>query len=182
MKQLLCVLSVLMLALPGAAYQTGPQNRTNFGGAQAAQAGQGQYRSFSNYNHRSWGQGVQTHGVQTQVAGSSATDFEKKKPVGKAQASAPKPAKPVQPAVPTAQPGASGQPAQPQGADPAALMQQVQTMMSTMGGQTAQPGAQAGQPGAQGQPGAALPDISALMGGAMPAVPAANPTATPVKK
>ncbi len=172
MKMLLCVLTFLV-ALPCAAYQAGPQNRTNFGGAQATQAGQGQFRSFSNYNNRSWGQGV-----QTQVAGSSAVDFEKdtpKKPVGKAQAPAPKAAPAAKPVVP-AQPTAPAAAQMPANVDPAAMLQQVQGMMNAMSGMTG--GAQAGQPGAQGQAGqmpAGMPDISALMGGAMPAVPAATP-------
>ena len=178
MKTVLVVFSFLGVALTAAAYQAGPQNRTNFGGAQATQAGQGQYRSFSNYNNRSWGQGVQTQTVQTQVAGSSAVDFEKdtpQKPVGKAQAPAPKAAPAVKPVVP-AQPTAPAAAQMPANADPAAMLQQVQGMMNAMSGMTG--GAQAGQPGAQGQAGqmpAGMPDISALMGGAMPAVPAATP-------
>ena len=181
MKNLLFVFAVLVVALPVAAYQAGQQNRTNFGAGQQAAAGQQQqFRSFSNYNNRSWGQGVQTQGVQTQVAGSSVTDFGKnaaQKTVGKKQAVAPKPAAGQKPAT---QPAAG----QATNADPAAMMQQVQGMMSAMGNMagTAQPGA-AGQAGQMPAMPAGMPDMSALMGGAMPAVnPTANPAGAPAKK
>ena len=84
MKNLLFLLAFL-IAVPACAYQAGQQNRTNFGASQQ-QAGQ-QYRSFSNYNNRSWGQGVQTQGVQTEVAGKSAKEL--KPTVGKQQAATP---------------------------------------------------------------------------------------------
>ena len=181
MKTLLCVLTFL-IALPVAAYQAGPQNRTNFGAGQG-QPGQQNYRSFSNYNNRSWGQGVQTRGVQTEVAGSSVTDFEKETPkkfVGKAPAAAPKQGRQSQPAAtPVAPAQASTAPAaMPANVDPAAMMQQVQGMMNAMGNMTG--GAPAGKAGqapqqaGQGMP-AGMPDLSALMGGAMPAAPAATP-------
>ncbi len=173
MKNFICLLTFL-LAVPACAYQAGQQNRTNFGGGQA-QPAQGQYRSFSNYNNRSWGQGVQTRPVQTEVAGTSAVDFEKNAPqkaVGKTQAGgAPKQARTAQPAAAPAAAQASSAPAaMPANVDPAAMMQQVQGMMSAMTGGAP---AQAGQT-APAMP-AGMPDISALMGGAMPAAPAATP-------
>ena len=176
MKTVLVALTFLGAALTAAAYQAGPQNRTNFGASQQqpALAGQQNYRSFSNYN-RNWGQGVQTQRVQTEVAGKSATDFEnKKKTVGKTQAVAPKAAKPAPQAVPT-QPS-SAPAGMPANMDPSAMMQQVQSMMNAMGNMG---GTQPGQPGASGQvpagQNAEVPDISALMGGAMPTAPAAAP-------
>lgn len=181
MKTVLVVLTFLGAALTAAAYQAGPQNRTNFGANQATQAGQQNYRSFSNYN-RNWSQGVQTQRVQTETAGKSAVDFEKKaqQSVGKTQAVAPKAAKPAPQAVPTQPSSATA--AMPANADPAAMMQQVQGMMNAMGGAQAVPGApgqaQAGQ-NAAAMP-AGMPDLSALMGGAMP-TPLA-PAATPAKK
>ena len=181
MKTVLVALTFLGAALTAAAYQAGPQNRTNFGASQQqpAQAGRQNYRSFSNYN-RNWGQGVQTQRVQTEVAGKSATDFEnKQKTVGKTQAVAPKAAKSAPQAVPT--PPSSAPAAMPANMDPSAMMQQVQGMMNAMGNMG---GAQPTQPGAAGQAqtsqNAAVPDISALMGGALP-TPLA-PAAAPAKK
>lgn len=183
MKTILVALIFLGGVLSAAAYQAGPQNRTNFGSNQSAQAGQQNYRSFSTYKQRNWSQGVQTQRVQTETAGKSAVDFEKKaqKPVGKTQAVAPKEVKPASQTVPT-QPSSTTA-AMPANADPAAMMQQVQNMMSAMGNMG---GAQPGQPGAAGQAQAGqnaaampagMPDISALMGGALPTpmAPAANP-------
>lgn len=169
MKYVACLLWLCVALVPARAYQAGAANRTNFGSAQKAQPQQ-QFRSFSNYNNRNWGQGVQTQTVQTEVAGTSAVDFDKNTPkelVSKTQAAAAKPAAP-QATAPTAtapQPAANV----PANVDPAAMMQQVQGMMSAMGNMTggnAQPNAKAA---------AAMPDISALMGGAMPAAPAKAP-------
>ena len=180
MKNILLVFSFLGIALTADAYQAGSQNRTNFGSNQSAQTGQQNYRSFSSYKQRNWSQGVQTQRVQTETAGKSAVDFEKKaqKPVGKTQAVAPKEAKPAAQAVPT-QPSSAAV-AMPANADPAAMMQQVQSMMNAMGNMGgAQPGqAQAGQ-NAAAMP-AGMPDISALMGGSLPKPLA--PAATPAKK
>ncbi len=181
MKTVLVVFTLLGAALSAAAYQAGPQNRSNFGSNQAAQAGQQNYRSFSTYKQRNWSQGVQTQRVQTETAGKSATDFEKKaqKPVGKTQAVAPKAVKPAPQAVATKPSSTTAN--MPANADPAAMMQQVQNMMSAMGNMS---GAQPSQPGVSGQAQvgqnaaampAGTPDLSALMGGAMPAAPAATP-------
>lgn len=179
MKNLLFLLTFL-IAFPACAYQAGQQNRTNFGTAQE-QPVQQQYRSFSNYNNRSWGQGVQTQTVQTQTAGSSAVDFEKNTPqktVGKSQAAAAKQVRQTQQAapVPAAAQASTAAAAMPANMDPAAMMQQVQGMMNAMGNMAggAQPGQQAGQNAAAAMP-AGMPDISALMGGAMPAASAATP-------
>ena len=179
MKYFYGLLLVCVALLPAHAYQAGAANRTHFGSAQQAQPQQ-QFRSFSNYNNRNWGQGVQTQTVQTEVAGTSAVDFDKNTPkqlVAKTQAATAKPSKAPQPAT---APAATPQPAAnaPANVDPAAMMQQVQGMMSAMGnmaGSNTQPGA---QPNTQAA--AAMPDISALMGGAMPAMPTAP--ATPAKK
>ena len=175
MKNFLFLLTFLIAALPLCAYQTGPQNRTHFGAGQP-QTAQPQYRSFSNYNNRSWGQGVQTQTVQTEVAGSSAKEL--KPTVGKQTAPGPaaKPAKPA--AVPAPAQASTTPAAMPANVDPAAMMQQVQGMMNAMGNMT---GAQPGQQAVSGQNAAAMPatmpDISALMGGNIPTVPA-----TPAKK
>ncbi|MBQ8032542.1 MAG: hypothetical protein IJ266_01085, partial [Elusimicrobiaceae bacterium] len=67
MKYFYGLLLVCVALLPAHAYQAGAANRTNFGSAQQAQPQQ-QFRSFSNYNNRNWGQGVQTQTVQTEVA------------------------------------------------------------------------------------------------------------------
>lgn len=176
MKYFYGLLLVCVSLLPAHAYQAGAANRTNFGSAQQAQPQQ-QFRAFSNYNNRNWGQGVQTQTVQTEVAGTSAVDFDKKTPqqlVAKTQAATAKPAKAPQPAT---TPAATPQPAAnvPANVDPAAMMQQVQGMMSAMGnmaGSNAQPGAQPNTQAAAAMP-AGMPDISALMGGAMPTAPAA---------
>ena len=174
------LLAFLVAAVPLAAYQTGPANRTNFRGGEQAQPAT--YRSFSNYNNRTWGQGVQTSGVQTQgvsttVVG-SAQEFESTKPkpqTGKQSTAAPAPAvKPTasantqtsaaqQPAAPNAAPAAGQVPA-----EASAMLQQVQGMMSAIQG--------AGQAGQAGAAPAGMPDMSALMGamggGAAPAAPA----------
>ncbi len=178
-------LGLLLVAVCAAAYQAGPANRANFDAAKPTeQAGvqpSNQHRAFSNYNNRNWSKGVQTQAVQTEVAGTSAVDFDKNTPqklVGKVQSAQPaaKPAK-QQPAqtptagqAPTATPQAAGVPAN---VDPAAMMQQVQGMVNAMG--------------SNGQAPAGMPDISALMGGAMPSMPtvpaaAGQTPATPVKK
>lgn len=163
-------LLVFLMAVPASAYQAGQANRTNFGAGQQ-QPAQQQYRSFSNYNNRNWGQGVQTQGVQTEIAGKSAKEL--KPTVGKQQAApaAAKPAKPA-PVQPSTAPAAM-----PANMDPSAMMQQVQGMVNAMGNMA---GAPQGQQPASGQAAAmpaGMPDISALMGGAMPAAPA-----TPAKK
>ena len=174
MKYVACLLWLCVALVPARAYQAGAANRTNFGSAPKEQPQQN-FRAFSNYNNRNWGQGVQTQTVQTEVAGTSAVDFDKNTPkelVSKTQAAAAKPAKAPQATAPTAtapQPAANV----PANVDPAAMMQQVQGMMSAMGNMTggnAQSNAQA----AAAMP-AGMPDISALMGGAMPAAPAKAP-------
>ena len=179
-------LAVLLIAFEAGAYQAGTANRTNFGPGQA-QSGQ-QYRSFSNYNNRSWGQGVQTRGVQTQVAGTEVADFEAPaKPKATPAANAvkkqvgeePKAHKPTAAAANQAQ--AATAPAAQQNAMPpeaAAMMQQVQGLMNSMGGAMAQPQGQTPAQAGQSAQAAAMPDISALMGGMMPA----QPQATPAKK
>ncbi len=170
------VVSMIFCSVAAFAYQTGPANRTNFGPGQ--QQGQQQYRSFSNYNNRSWGQGVQTRGVQTHVAGTEVTDFEspakpKKAPtVGKTAVAAPAAQKNTTPAAAAPAPTQPSTAPAAMPAEAAAMMQQVQGMMNMMGGQ--------GQ-GKPGQPAAVptgMPDMSALMGGMMPG---AQPQA-PAKK
>ena len=175
-------LGLLLVAVCAEAYQVGPQNRANFDTAkpteQAHAQPSNQHRAFSNYNNRNWSKGVQTQAVQTEVAGTSAVDFDKNTPqklVGKVQSAQPaaKPAKPQSAQAPSAgqQPAATPQAAagMPANVDPAAMMQQVQGMVNAMG--------------SNGQAPAGMPDISALMGGAMPTVPAAGQTpATPAKK
>lgn len=156
-------LFAICLALPLAAYQTGPSGRANFGPAQQS----------TNAANR-WSQGVQTKPVQTSLAGSSATEF-KAPVVGKRAVQAPKPAnkpatKPTQPSSTTV--------AMPANADPAAMMQQVQGMMQNM--QAITGGTPGAQPPVTGQQGATtnipgMPDMSALMGGALPAAPAVAP-------
>ena len=173
MKNFLFLLAFLIV-LPAGAYQAGQSNRTNFGAGQQ-QPAQPQYRSFSNYNNRSWGQRVQTQTVQTEVAGTSAVDFDKNTPkqlVSKTQAAAPKQVRQTQqqPAPAPVQ-ASSAAAAMPADVNPAAMMQQVQGMMNSMSNMPgAKPGQQAGQ--APAMP-AGMPDISALMGGAVPATPAA---------
>lgn len=173
-------LLLIFVAVSVHAYQAGQVNRTNFTGNQQPQNAQSNnFRAFSNYNKRNWSRGVQTQTVQTEVAGTSSVDFDKNTPqklVAKTQAASssanPKPAKPQAPAA--AQP--QQKPNTPANMDPAAMMQQVQGMMNAMGGSGAKPGqSSAGQNNASSP--AAMPDISALMGGAMPVAPA-----TPAKK
>lgn len=163
-------LLTFLIAVPACAYQAGQQNRTNFGSSQQEQPNQ-QYRSFSNYNNRNWGQGVQTQGVQTEVAGKSAKEL--KPTVGKQQAAPATVAKPVKPATPTPAQASSAPVAMPANMDPAAMMQQVQGMMNAMGNMSGG----AVQPGKAGQNATApvMPDMSALMGGAMPTAPATAP-------
>ena len=177
MKNIYWVVTCL-IALPLAAYQTGPSNRANFEAAAQTQPAaepvpQEGYRSFSNYNNR-FGQGVKTSGVQTSVAGSSVTDLAAQRPkVGKKAAAALAPAKGGKPAAGTA-PSAPAAAAMPAGGDPAAMLQQVQGMMQNM--QAMQGAAAAGQaPAAM----PAMPDMSALMNSV--ANPAGTST-TPAKK
>ncbi|MBR2081410.1 MAG: hypothetical protein IJ876_00095 [Elusimicrobiaceae bacterium] len=177
MKNFIYLSVLFVVAMPVAAYQVGTANRTNFGSGQVpGQAAQQNYRSFSNYNNRSWGQGVQTQTVQTEVAGTSAVDFDKNTPkqlVSKTQAATPKAANTAQPTAAPAPVQASTAPAaMPANVDPAAMMQQVQGMMSAMGNMTGG-AAQQGQSGQAVAMPAGMPDISALMGGAMPTAPAA---------
>lgn len=174
-------LGLLLAAVCAAAYQAGPQNRANFDAAkpteQAHAQPSNQHRAFSNYNNRNWSKGVQTQAVQTEVAGTSAVDFDKNTPqklVGKVQSAAQPAAKPTKP-QPAQAPSAGQAPATPQAAgvpanvDPAAMMQQVQGMVNAMG--------------SNGQAAAGMPDISALMGGAMPTAPAAGQApVSPAKK
>ncbi len=170
-------LLVFLMAVPASAYQAGQANRTNFGAGQQ-QPAQQQYRSFSNYNNRNWGQGVQTQGVQTEIAGKSVKEL--KPTVGKQQAVAVPAAKPAKPAaVPTPTQASTVPAGMPANVDPAAMMQQVQGMMNAMGNMSGG-AAQQGKAGQNVATPTAMPDISALMGGAMPAVPAN--TATPAKK
>ncbi len=189
MKKILLLGTLFCTAFCAEAYQTGPANRANFGDStqQPAQSvPQNGYRSFSNYNNRNWGQGVQTQTVETSLAGSSAKEFEapaKKAPAGKQAA------QPAQAAKPMAKP-AQAQPSTPAASaptgDPVAILQQVQGMMQNMqsmtGGTpaTGQPAAGQASSASTGTP-AGMPDISALMGGMMPAAPSAAP-ATPAKK
>ena len=192
MKNYLTVSGFLLLSVSALAYQAGASNRTNFGPGPQQPAAQQQYRSFSNYNTRTWGQGVQTRGVQTNVAGTETTDFEaedkpkasKARPANKKQAVAPE-EKPAAAAAPTAQAPDSTQPstasaqAPAMPAEAAAMMQQVQGLMGAMGGAMAQPQGQtpAANKGGNQAP-AGMPDISALMGGMMPQ----QPQPAPVKK
>lgn len=192
MKKISLLSVLFFMALGAAAYEVGPANRANFGAAQQSsqQAQQNGYRSFSNYNNRTWGQGVQTQTVQTSVAGSTVKEFEaptKSAPVGK------KSAQPAQAAKPTAKPAAAQSAASTTTAtapasDPAAMLQQVQGMMQNMQSLTGGTSQGAQQPSATGQMGtpstgmpAGMPDISALMGGMMPAAPAATPATSPKK-
>ena len=188
-------LIVLFAAIPLAAYEAGPSGRANFGSsAQQQPAAQG-YRSFTNSNNQ-WRQGVKTKPVQTSMAGSSATEFEavgKKAPISKkvvvvSTPGANKPAVSTQPS--------SGTAAAPADANPTAMLQQVQGMMQGMQGMqdmmqgmqqmqgmmqgmqsmmgntaTGQPAA--GQNAMPSIPG--MPDMSALMGGMMPAAPSTAP-------
>ncbi len=194
MKKIFLLGTLFCMALCAGAYQTGPANRANFGAAQqsAQSAQQNGYRSFSNYNNRTWGQGVQTQTVQTSVAGSTVKEFEaptKSAPVGKQSA------QPAQAAKPTAKPAAAQSAASTTTAtatapasDPAAMLQQVQGMMQNMQSLTGGTSQGAQQPSATGQMGtpstgmpAGMPDISALMGGMMPAAPSAAPATSPKK-
>lgn len=177
----------LSVALGAYAYQTGVPNRANFAsGQQPASQKNDNYRAFSNYNNRGWGQGVQTQPVRTEVAGTSAVDFDKNTPqklVSKTQATTPAASaasaatkSAVATAKPAAAPATAQQPTQEAAAaaaannvDPAAMMQQMQGMVSAMSSMT-------GAGGANGQAAATnMPDISALMGGSIPA-------AAPAKK
>lgn len=187
MKPVVFLVAFLMTAFPLAAYQVGKVNRTNFGQGPQQPATQQQYRAFSNYNNRSWGQGV-----QTQVAGSSVTEFEapakSAKPaqaVSKKQVAQAPEAKPGA-AVSPAQVPAPASPTQPSSApaaqtampaDAAAMIQQVQGLVGAMAPQAGQVPAAGGKPGNQAGA-AAMPDISALMGGMMPT----QPQPAPVKK
>lgn len=186
-------LIVLFAAMPLAAYQAGPAGRANFGSNASQQPAQNGYRTFTNYNNRNWNQGVQTRPVQTSVAGSSVKELEtlpKAAPVSKQAA-------PTKPSTGTPSSAIKVNPVQCEGgkckgditfsknSDPAAVMQQVQDMAQTMKALTGNASA-GGQPAANGQANAVptmpagMPDLSALMGGAMPTTPAS--TATPVKK
>ncbi len=155
---MILVLVGMLCGLPAGAYQAGQQNRTNFNNTQRQQGG---YRSFSNYNNRTWGQGVQTQGVQTQTVQTELATQKQSPAVGKKQVAA-TPDKPAaQPVAPTqASSGAASQtvvPAQAAGQPPAeaaAMMQQVQGMMNMVNSMTGQTGMPAG-----------MPDMSALMGG-----------------
>ena len=160
--------------LPLHAYKAGTANRTNFASGQQQPQAQNNYRAFSNYNNRNWSKGVQTQPVKTEVAGTSAVDFDEKTPqklVAKTQAAAT--AKPVTatPQKPTANAPTTGAPVStvPANADPAVMMQQVQGLMQAVGSMS----------GANVQPGqaAAVPDISALMGAG-----SSTPAAAPAKK
>jgi len=172
------------VAMPVAAYETGPVNRANFGSAQQPVVQQNGYRSFSNYNSRGWNQGVQTKPVQTSLAGSSVTEFDSasanRPAVGKQAAASPKQAKPATTVAATPTQPSSTTAAMPANMDPSAMMQQVQGMMQNMQAAT---GAMSGAaPSTGGQAGGmpaipGMPDMSALMGGAM-----ATPPATPAKK
>ena len=169
------MLVFLILVLPVSAYQAGQSNRTNFnvGPSAQPQAAQGQYRSFSNYNNnRGWGQGVQTQTVQTQVAGKEAKELQ---PVVGKQIAGGTTAKSAKPATAPAAPTSATGSAPTTNMDPAALMQQVQGMMNSMGGNMAGGAAPQGKAGQNVAMPAGMPDLSALMGGAMPAVPAATP-------
>ncbi len=186
-------LIVLFVAVPLAAYQAGPAGRANFGSNASQQPAQNGYRTFTNYNNRNWNQGVQTQPVQTSVAGSSVKELEalpKTAPAGKQAA-------PTKPSTGAASSAIKVNPVQCEGgkckgditfsknSDPAAVMQQVQDMAQTMKALTGQasqgaPSAPAGQANAVPTMPAGMPDLSALMGGAMPTTPA--PTSTPVKK
>lgn len=168
MKYIGIFMLVSCLSVSLHAYQTkGGGNRANFNGATQGQSVGQEPRAFSNYQNRGWGQGVQTQAVQTSVAGSSVADFEKK-PLGKTQvttqATAPKPvASTPQQATGVAVQSSTATAAQvPGAADAAAMMQQVQGMMNSMGGNL--------------PTGNGMPDLSALMGGA------AAPASAPAKK
>ena len=189
MKLLTFLAAFLMVTLPAAAYQVGQANRTNFGQGPQQPATQQQYRSFSNYNNRNWGKGV-----QTDVAGSSVAEFEapaaKPKPapaVSKKQAAQEPAAKPgaaapaqapatAQATAPAAQPANAPAQQATMPADAAAMIQQVQGLVGAMAPQTQAPAAGA-KPGNQAGA-SAMPDISALMGGMMPT----QPQPAPVKK
>lgn len=167
MKYIGIFMLVSCLSVSLHAYQTkGGGNRANFNGATQGQSVGQEPRAFSNYQNRGWGQGVQTQAVQTNVAGSSVADFEKK-PLGKTQAAAqvaPKPAAsaPQQTSGVAVQPSTATAAQVPGAADAAAMMQQVQGMMNSMGGNL--------------PTGNGMPDLSALMGGA------AAPASAPAKK
>ena len=190
MKNYLVISVFLLFSVPAVAYQAGASNRTNFGSGPQQPAKQQQYRSFSNYNTRTWGRGVQTEGVQTNVAGTEVANFEEsadtkapkapktaKKQVAAepaaekpAAAAAPTPVDPVAEKAPAANAQAAAMPA-----EAAAMLQQVQGLMGSM----AQPQGQApAGKGNQASPAGGMPDISALMGGMMPQ----QPQPAPVKK
>lgn len=185
-------LGMLWVCFPVAAYQVGPTSRANFGTESAPAEPQNTYRSFTNSNNRNWGQGVQTKPVQTSLAGSTATEFEapqlnEKKTSGKHAAKAVPPSNPAtmsaQPLMePVQQPpanAANGMPA----ADPTAMLQQVQGMMQGISGMVGE-NSNGQQPAAAGSQNAVpgMPNMSALMGGMMPTMPSAAPSATPTKK
>lgn len=192
MKNYLTVSGFLLLCVSALAYQAGASNRTNFGPGTQQPAAQQQYRSFSNYNTRTWGKGVQTRGVQTSVAGAEATDFEavekpktsNVRPAAKKQAVAPEEKPAAAAAAPAAQAPAATQPstapaqAMAMPAEAAAMMQQVQGLMGAMGGVVTQQQGQAPAGKGGNQTPAGMPDISALMGGMMPQ----QPKPAPVKK
>lgn len=177
-------LAVLFVAVPLVAYEVGPSNRANFGSAAQQQPMKG-YRTFTNSNNQ-WRQGVQTKPVQTSMAGSSVKELDaapaKQNPIGKQAA-------PTQSSTGTASSAIKVNPVQCEGgkcngaiqfsenSDPAAVMQQVQNMAQTMQALTGGvlQGAQQPAAGQTGGMPAGMPDISALMGGMMPAVPATAP-------
>lgn len=176
MKPFLCIAAVLMFALPLCAYQAGQANRANFGPGPQLPSQQRQFRAFSNYNNRSWGQGVQTNVAGTEVAEFKSPAKPSAQPAAKKAAAAEGAAKPAVPAATQPSSTTAAQAALP--AQAAAMMQQVQGMMNRMGGM---PGAAAGQANASAPTGqaapampAGMPDLSALMGGMMPG---AQPTA-----
>ena len=187
MKYFFYAIIFLTAVLPVFAYQVGPANRTQFGSNQQAQSAP-QYRSFTNYNNHSWGQGVQTRGVQTQVAGSSPTDLsnnqEKSKAIGK-QAVSPATTTTTSASSTSSVAGTTPGSVQceggkcrgslniPANTDPAVAAQQIQNMMQDMKALSGGAQAAAGQNAATMPAG--MPDLSALMGGATPA-------ATPAKK
>ena len=177
-------LVVLFVTIPAVAYKAGPSGRANFGAASQQQPAQG-YRAFTNSNNQ-WRQGVQTKPVQTSMAGSAATEFAPadKKSVGKQTVATQPVAKPTATAAPAASQQPAEAPAMPANMDPTAMLQQVQGMMQGMnmmnGAATnGQPVASSGQQNSAPAMPAGMPDLSALMGGAIPTMPAAS---TPTKK
>lgn len=91
-KIFIFTLGVLLLPVLGMCFQAGPKSQANFGknnqgdSASAAQASNGQTRSFSTYGAgRTWSrpvqtQGVRSQGVQTRVTGRDAQKEEKEEP------------------------------------------------------------------------------------------------------